>query len=175
VGWCLRTVRPPRAFAVALALALALTACIDEGSKSTVAPADASLPAGDDAVVGKIVDGDTLRTTDDVRVRLLNIDTPELQGDECWSSEATDALDDLVPRGTEIRLVYDEERLDRFGRTLAHVYRRRDGLWVNLELVEEGAAHAYVLQPNDARYEPIKAAAGDARAAGVGLWGACPR
>ena len=133
------------------------------------------LPAGDDAVVGRIVDGDTLRTSDDERIRLLNIDTPEITDHQCWSSEATDALTALVPPGTEIRLVYDKDKYDRYGRTLAHIYRRADGVWVNLELIEEGAARPYVLRPNDARYAPIEAAADDARRAGIGLWGACAR
>jgi micrococcal nuclease len=159
---------------LAIALSLAGAGCIDEGSKSAVV-SDAPMPSGDDAVVERIVDGDTLRTTDDQRIRLLNIDTPEIDGDQCWSAEATTALRELVPPGTEIRLVYDEERLDRYDRTLAHVYRRRDGLWINLELVREGAAEAYVLAPNDTHYDEIAAAAAEAHAAGLGLWGACRR
>jgi micrococcal nuclease len=142
----------------------------------TVAPGGSgasTLPPGDDAVVDHIVDGDTLRTTSDERVRLLNIDTPEVDGRECWSGEATDVLESMIPPGTEIRLAYDVERLDRYGRTLAHVYRRADGLWVNLAMVEAGAARPYVLQPNDTLYAPIEAAASAARAAGDGLWGAC--
>jgi micrococcal nuclease len=135
--------------------------------------APVTLPAGDDAVVDHVVDGDTLRTTDDERVRLLNIDTPEVDGHECWSGEATDFLASLIPPGTEIRLAYDVERLDRYGRTLAHVYRRADGLWINLAMVEVGAARPYVLQPNDTWYAPIEVAAFEARDAGDGLWGAC--
>jgi micrococcal nuclease len=132
-----------------------------------------ALPAGDDAVVGRIVDGDTLRTEDDERIRLLNIDTPEPSEDECWADEATALLRELVPPGTAIRLVYDEEREDRYGRTLAHVYRADDGLWINLMLVAEGAAYPYVLQPNDREYVVIETAADAARTAGLGLWGAC--
>jgi micrococcal nuclease len=153
-----------------MTLTIVLASCQDD------APPDAGgLPAGDDATVGRIVDGDTLRTADDERIRLLNIDTPEPSEDECWSAEATDALTALVPPGTEIRLVYDQDVYDRYGRTLAHIYRRRDGLWVNLALVEQGAALPYVLQPNDTQYAPIQAAADDARRAGLGLWGACER
>lgn len=134
---------------------------------------DGDLPAGDDAVVGRIVDGDTLRTEDDERVRLLNIDTPEPDGDECWADEATALLTELVPPGTEIRLVYDREREDRYGRTLAHIYRAEDGLWVNYRLAADGAAYPYVLRPNDREYAVIDDAAQDARRAGLGLWSAC--
>jgi micrococcal nuclease len=133
------------------------------------------LPVGDDAVVGRIVDGDTLRTEDDEAIRLLNIDTPEPREDECWADEATARLTELVPPGTEIRLVYDREREDRYGRTLAHIYRLDDGLWVNRQLAADGAAYPYVLRPNDREYDVIDDAAQDARRAGLGLWSACNR
>ena len=146
-------------------------------------PGNGELPAGDDVVVGTIMDGDTLRTTDQERIRLLNIDTPEVTSNECGSAEATEALRALVPPGTDIRLVYDKERTDRYGRTLAHIYRQADALWINLELVEEGVARPYVLQPNDTQYAPIEAAAEEARARADSACGAraserttaCPR
>lgn len=137
------------------------------------APSPLDLPDGDDVTVGSIVDGDTFRTDADERVRLLNIDTPEPTQRECWADEATRRLRELVPPGTAVRLVYDVERYDRYGRTLAHVYRLDDGLWVNKQLVDEGAALAYVLQPNDSRYPEIRAAADAAARDRRGLWGAC--
>ena len=162
VQWCRRLL-------CVLTLLFVLPSCQDDAP-----PVDANgLPAGVDATVGRIVDGDTLRTTDEERIRLLNIDTPEITDDECWSSEATDALTELVPPGTAIRLVYDKDVYDRYGRMLAHIYRRSDGVWVNLALIEEGAARPYVLRPNDTWYPPIEDAADVARRNGVGLWGAC--
>lgn len=142
-------------------------------SSAPNATAVPTLPAGDDVTVGSIVDGDTFRTSADERVRLLNIDTPEPTQNECWASEATQRLRELVPPGTPVRLVYDVERYDRYGRTLAHVYRLHDGLWVNKQLVEDGAAFAYVLRPNDTHYPEIRAAADAAARDGRGLWGAC--
>jgi micrococcal nuclease len=178
--------RFPRA-AVALLAACALWSSACDGDDTTIggptsgtSPAggsdpasSASVPPGDDATVGIVVDGDTLRTNDDERVRLLNIDTPEPTQRECWADEATARLESLLPPGTEIRLVYDQERFDRYGRTLAHVYRLDDGVWVNRQLALDGAAYPYVLKPNDMRYETIRSAADEARAAHRGLWGAC--
>src|SRR5690606_17888457 len=46
-------------------------------------------------------------------------------------------------------------------------------LWVNVQLALDGAARAYVLEPNDTHYAEIRAAAEDAARNGRGLWGAC--
>lgn len=43
-----------------------------------------------------------------------------------------------LPVGTEVRLVYDVDRTDRYGRTLAYLYRVSDGLFVNLALARDG-------------------------------------
>jgi micrococcal nuclease len=170
------------AVGLSLTLLVGVVACTpndDRAGDSHSEPGDTDrepgeIPAGDDVVVERIVDGDTLRTEDDERVRLLNIDTPEPTEDECWADEATERLAELVPPGSHVRLVYDVEREDRYGRTLAQVYRLPDGLWVNLQLAADGAAYPYVVRPNDADYAPIKAATDEARDAGLGLWGACP-
>ena len=73
--------------------------------------------AAESATVEKIVDGDTIdvRTGDLVtRVRLLNIDTPEMKGadgaPECLAVEATAALAELLPIGSAVQLEYDEVR-----------------------------------------------------------------
>ena len=42
--------------------------------------------------------------------------------------------------GERVRLRFDAERRDRYGRLLAYVYRERDGLFVNAELVRRGYA-----------------------------------
>ena len=47
------------------------------------------------------------------------------------------------------------------------------GLWVNKQLVVDGAATAYVLAPNDTHYDEIHSAADEAARDGRGLWGAC--
>lgn len=133
-----------------------------------------------EAVVVKVIDGDTLEarvnaTTE--TVRLIGIDTPETHKPntpvECFGVEATKALSRLVPAGTAIRLERDVEARDRFGRLLAYVYRADDGLFVNLEMVKAGFAAAYTHPPNVARTGDIVMAAGEARAADLGLWSAC--
>jgi micrococcal nuclease len=73
-----------------------------------------------------------------------------------------------------VRLVVGAEARDRYGRLLAYVYRASDGLFVNAELLRGGYAHTLTIAPND-RLAPRFAQLQDqARAAGRGLWSACP-
>ena len=62
---------------------------------------------------------------------------------------------------------------DRYGRLLAYVYRRSDGLLVNKEIIRQGYGHAYTKYPFDpARMEEFRAAEREAWEHKRGLWGA---
>ena len=131
------------------------------------------LPPGDDTAVTRVTDGDSLVVSDGTRVRLIGIDAPEVESSDCFSSEATDHLRQLAGPGTRVRLVYDTERLDRFGRTLAYVYRLSDGLFVNLVLARDGYALQLTVPPNVAHAEEFRQAVAEARDANRGLWASC--
>lgn len=128
-------------------------------------------------MVERHVDGDTLWVHDHEKVRLIGIDTPEThdpaEAVQCFATEAAAFLSELLPLGTEVRLVHDVERLDQYGRTLAYIYRVSDGLFVNAELVREGYAQAYTVPPNVAHADEFVALQRRAREAGRGLWGTC--
>jgi micrococcal nuclease len=79
-----------------------------------------------------------------------------------------------LPAGTTVRVTRDVEGRDRFDRLLVYVVRARDGLFVNLSLIEDGYARTLSIAPNDAHRSELAAAAARARAAGRGLWGQCP-
>lgn len=139
-------------------------------------------PAGDAgaATVVRVVDGDTIRArlgSVEERVRLIGIDTPETHGAgglrECFGAEATARLSALLPPGTPVRLVRDVEARDRYDRLLAYVYRRSDGLFVNLALVREGYAVTLTYPPNVAHADELVAAAQAARRSELGLWRRC--
>ncbi|HSH61393.1 MAG TPA: thermonuclease family protein, partial [Acidimicrobiales bacterium] len=100
---------------------------------ATAAPID--LPPGEVTTISRVVDGDTLEVAGGERVRLIGIDTPEVYGGaECFGQQASAYTKQLLPVGTAVRLVYDVERLDRYRRSLAYVYRLPDGLFVNAAL-----------------------------------------
>ncbi|HEY6531688.1 MAG TPA: thermonuclease family protein [Acidimicrobiales bacterium] len=128
----------------------------------------------------KVVDGDTIEV--DVagrheRVRLIGIDTPETKDPrtpvECFGAEASARAAELLPPGTEVRLVSDVEERDRYDRVLAYVYRLPDELFVNLALARDGFADLLTIPPNVAHTDELRAAVSDARREQRGLWPAC--
>lgn len=126
--------------------------------------------------VKSIADGDTLTLDDGRKIRLVQIDTPELGSGECYSRAARTALLSLVPPGVQITLESDPalDNVDRYGRLLRYI--RRGALNVNLELVRRGAAAPYFYRGDRGRYAGLLLqAARAAKAAKRGLWGACPR
>ncbi len=130
------------------------------------------LPPGDDRTVQGVIDGDSFELTDGTKVRLIGIDAPDVENDACFSAEAMSHLRDLLPPGTMVRLVYDTDRTERLGRTLAFVYRLPDGLFVNVAMARDG----FAVQPSSAtnpHAEEIREAVAEARDAGRGLWEAC--
>ncbi len=138
--------------------------------------ADTGTGTGTGTVVS-VTDGDTLRLLVDgveLRVRLIGIDTPEMRDPlECFGPEATAALEALAPVGGALSFAYDRDPRDPYDRELLYLYAA-DGTFINLELVTRGHARAVLFEPNDLHWDELRAAESAARAAGLGLWGACP-
>jgi endonuclease YncB( thermonuclease family) len=95
------------------------------------------------AVIARVIDGDTIALTDGQRVRLVQIDTPEVGGGECYSQAARKALLRLTPVGSTVFLEADAklDNQDRYGRLLRYI--KRNGINVNIRLVLDGAAAPY--------------------------------
>ena len=139
------------------------------------------------AAVLAITDGDTLhvqahrpgsvlRSTADVTVRLLEIDTPEtLHPTEpvgCFGPAASKALTRLAPPGSQVWVMPDQELLDPYDRTLLYMWNTH-GTFVNRSLVRRGFAKASLYEPNDRYIDVMRDAERQAHAANAGLWGAC--
>ncbi|MDZ7751475.1 MAG: thermonuclease family protein [Gammaproteobacteria bacterium] len=98
-----------------------------------------------------------------MKISLADIDTPER--DQPYGREATKLL---------ARLAYDRIlcattiTVDRYGRTVAHLYDGED--WINLELVADGAAWVYRKYAKAPYRQPLLKAEASAREAGRGLW-----
>ncbi|MDP2323500.1 MAG: thermonuclease family protein, partial [Gammaproteobacteria bacterium] len=131
--------------------------------------------------VERIIDGDTVELAIDgrrVKVRLVGIDTPESHFPgrpvERFADEATEFVRGLID-GRFVYLEYDAmcDRQDSFGRTLAHLFRAPDGMWVNLEIVRQGLGIVYDRFPftNEDLFHSYE---DEARAAGRGLWSTEP-
>jgi endonuclease YncB( thermonuclease family) len=125
--------------------------------------------------VVSVYDGDTLTLTNSQRIRLLQIDTPELGSGECYSRAARTQLVSLAPLGSRVGLESDSrlDERDRYGRLLRYVWRK--GKNINIELVRRGAATPYFYGGDRGKYaDTLMAAANLAKANKRGLWKACP-
>lgn len=132
--------------------------------------------AAQTGVVASVNDGDTLTLMSGARVRLLQIDAPEIGSGECYSRAARTALLNLTPVGSRLMLESDPalDKVDRYGRILR--YLKRGSMNVNLELVRRGAAAPYFYRGDRGRYaNQLMTAASAAKAAQRGLWGTSPR
>jgi|AntRauTorckE6833_2_1112554.scaffolds.fasta_scaffold04841_3 micrococcal nuclease len=122
-----------------------------------------------------VVDGDTLDLENEVRVRLIGIDTPERT--ECGYAEAREFLVELVDK-QPVRIEKDISGADIYGRLLRYVYlpsdtSQADDVLVNESLLRAGHARTLAIAP-DNRYRDLFASAQDeAKRAGRGMWGAC--
>jgi micrococcal nuclease len=142
------------------------------------APAAKLPPGGSAARIAYVIDGDTVALANGRRVRLVQIDTPEVYNvPECYGARASKVTKRLLPRGTAVRLYREPktDAVDGYGRLLRYVVRARDGLDVNIRLVRVGAAAPYFFDYRRGRYAAkLVRLARRARARHIGLWGRCP-
>jgi micrococcal nuclease len=127
--------------------------------------------------IDHVADGDTVDLRNGQKVRLVQIDTPEVYfGTECYGKQASALTERLLPPGTSVRLAVEPatDRVDEYGRLLRYVIRARDNLNVNVYLVRVGAAAPYFYDERRGAYANIlERLARRARARRLGLWGAC--
>ena len=110
-------------------------------------------------------------------IRLIGIDTPEsstsTRPEECGGEEASQFLRSTLPQGTPILLTRDQELIDPYDRLLAYVFRKSDGLFVNLAIAKYGMASELSFPPNTRHATHIRKAVTTARTSGAGVWGLC--
>jgi micrococcal nuclease len=139
------------------------------------APFSGAVATAPSGTVASVYDGDTLSLTNGQRIRLVQIDTPELGSGECYSRASRTALLKLTPIGSRVRLEVDPrlDHVDRYGRLLRYVHR--GPLNVNVVLVTAGAAAPYFYGYDEGKYAlRLMAEAQKAKRLKRGLWGACP-
>ncbi|BFM13028.1 thermonuclease family protein [Simiduia litorea] len=133
---------------------------------------------GLDAVkVTRVYDGDTVQLVDGRKVRLLNINAPELDhkgdGDHAFAREATAYVTHWLRARDDVFLVFDRERKDRYGRWLAHLL---DGSGRSLaeDLLAQGLAMPLAVPPNLAQAACYFSVAAGSKSAKLGVWSTNP-
>jgi micrococcal nuclease len=134
-------------------------------------------PASAPAYVTRAIDGDTIEVRIGGRledVRYIGVDTPETVKPgtpvQCFGPQASHFNHRLVER-RRVRLLFDRERRDVYGRLLAYVYLGER--FVNAELARRGLARTLTIPPNDRFARRFKRLQMAAARAGRGLWGRC--
>ena len=136
-----------------------------------------------DCVVEKVIDGDTFLCSGE-RVRLIGVDTPESSLNRrafkqkefgtpievlSLGARAKAFVVRLIPPGTRVRLEFDIERRDRYGRLLAYVYLP-DGRMLNEVILMNGYGSLLTIPPNVKHAERLRRAYRFAMREGRGVW-----
>lgn len=119
----------------------------------------------------RVVDGDTIILSTKERVRLIGVDTPETKHPskpvEYFGKEASSFTRSMV-EGKNVRLEYDQQRRDKYGRLLAYAYLM-DGTFLNAEIIKQGYGNAFTRFPFKYMAE-FRQYEKEAREAKRGLW-----
>lgn len=123
--------------------------------------------------VEDIFDGDTVRLADGRKVRLVGINTPEVQHGakpaEPWADQATEQLQ-LLLKKKPIYLLQGLDSHDHYGRVLGHLFTA-DGQSVIAELLASGAGFQVAIPPNLRYVDCFAQAQALARQQALGVWG----
>lgn len=148
-------------------------------------PTDFLFPGGNTQIVERIIDGDTFVTSTNERIRLIGVNTPEIEKKndpdsvaQCFGPEATKWLNQTIPPGSAVRIEHEADHKDYVGRTLGHVYKlsndpSQPDLYINAELLKQGFAETMFRGKNVAKRPEFKQLEQEAKSAGIGRWGAC--
>ncbi len=141
---------------------------------SSVGIADCGLPSGQAYPVARVSDGDTIKLEDGRSVRVLGINAPEIaQGKSSaqpLGREARAAAQAFVQRsGGKVRLGFDRQQRDRYGRVLAHVYDVQ-GRSLAVELLKQGMALQISVPPNLTQEACLAEFEHEAQARAAGVW-----
>jgi len=128
-------------------------------------------------IVTSVTDGDTVILDDGRVVRMIGTQAPKLALDRpdfpTWplAPEAKAALEEIA-LNKPVRLGFGGEQIDRYGRTLAHVFvgTGEGEIWAQQAMIALGLARVYSFPDNRACLDLLYAAEGRARLAGLGIW-----
>ena len=122
--------------------------------------------------VKRAIDGDTIVLSNNERVRYIGVNTPEIRHPgkdvEYFGPEAAE-FNKKLALNKSVRLEFDNEKYDRYHRTLAYVFLE-DGTFVNSELVKQGYARTMTIKPNTKYASLFKELQAQAKAKKLGLW-----
>ena len=190
---------------IAAALFLSLPAIHSFSDSPATHPAGGGLQNHQIYVVTRVVDGDTLVLSNGQKVRLTGIDTPESKANAKARRDSERSGQDLktithngeeaarfvrrMIEGKQVRLEFDVQKHDRYGRELVYVYdvetlkfhpefKTAQGIWtagdheifLNGSIIRSGYAMPMTITPNVKYADLFKKLYQEAQAKKRGLW-----
>jgi len=128
--------------------------------------------------VDDFVDGDTFwvlnKDSKRVKIRLIGLDAPEVKNvfkkkKHPFGVHSKAYLDSILTKNPYLKLTFDVDSLDRYGRTLAYAYLN-DGTFLNENLVRNGYATIMTIAPNIKHEDLFYEAQIYARDNELGIW-----
>ncbi len=123
-------------------------------------------------LVKRVYDGDTVILEDNQRVRLLGVNTPEIESRHRQSESGGVAAKEWLQKqlqGKKAYLEFDEENHDHYKRLLAHIFLS-DGTHLNHALVKNGLAFVNIIPPNMRYADILINAQQQAEKQSLGVW-----
>ena len=160
-----------------------LFACQPQAYQHTAKPFDENFEAEMfvNASIYKVdafVDGDTFWVLDSkkrrIKIRLIGIDAPEVKTvfnkkKHPFGEHSKQYLDSILTKNPYLKLTFDVDSLDQYGRTLAYAFLN-DGTFVNEMMIRNGYATTMTIQPNTLYEDLFYQAQVYARKNGLGIW-----
>ena len=123
--------------------------------------------------VSKVYDGDTVILKNGRHIRLLGINTPEIESRqqiaEAGGIEAKQWLQSQLQNRNKVYIEQDQEKQDKYKRQLAHLFLA-DGQHLNLSLVKNGLAIVSIIPPNLRYTDELVQAQQHAEQQQLGIW-----
>lgn len=182
--------KPYRAPLLLIAIALSYLLLPSQNIPKSITPKRiVDLPNPVSGVTVATIDGDTVlvRIEERVqRIRLIGIDTPETVVNEKAIRDSRRAAESVsrtlhrgdkasrftrsaIPPGTKVRITFDKQRVDTYGRILGYLFLE-DGTMLNQKIVAAGFGKARSYPPNLKHQELLESAEQHARQRRLGLW-----
>ncbi|WP_240009611.1 thermonuclease family protein [Marinomonas algicola] len=124
------------------------------------------------AEVKRVVDGDTVYFKDGRKVRLIGINTPELDHKfgkhDAYAIEATQALTELSGRTVYYQSGLDKQ--DRYGRYLYYLFDKHR-ISISSQLLSKGLGYRIAVPPNTQYQDCLQKSEKQARDKRIGVWG----
>ena len=128
--------------------------------------------------VARVIDGDTFVLTDSEHVRMLGVDTPELDDADSfyvfYANKAKHLTDSLI-NGKRVKLTFETKTRDMFDRILAYVWLTdaagKDSVFVQAEQLKAGYARIRYYPKGKRYYDIFYNLRRTAMKNNLGIWG----